>query len=193
MSETTSSPHEKLVKPKNVGAAPAAKPPSAKDTAQRLQEERTAEIESKKEEGGLLERRLSVSQDVGELYYLRCPSCSGEGAYFRKFPGGRVMGSDDWFTTYKDEHEPWTWTVIPCQECWEKGVLTPLRVEGWMPNMEIGREAKPMFLLNGKWTRFICTRSHLSKLRRIADAERTAISARLAAIEEAKREAARAQ
>ena len=192
MTETTSSPHEeKTTKPKNVGAPPAAKEPTAKGVAERLQEERKQQVAEEKDSGGLLKRRLNVSKKPGELYYLRCPNCNGEGAYFKLWPAGRVMGPEDWFTTYKGENEPWTWTMIPCQECWDRGALVPLRVEGWMPDMAIGRPQTPMFLITGKWTRFIATRSQIAKIKRINAAERNAISSRIAAIEEAKKEAAR--
>lgn len=193
MSEATSSPHdEKAPKPmKRVGAPAPKKEDSSKDTARKLQEERKVVVQAEREGAGLLERRLDVSKAPEELYFLRCPDCNGEGAYFRQWPAGRWMTSDDWFTTYKGEGEGWTWDSIPCQECWDRGRLTPLRIESAMPAMEIGKEQRPMFLLTGKWTRFIGTRSHIEKLKRMADAERNAINARLAAIAEAKKEAAR--
>lgn len=85
-------------------------------------------LERKKQRNAQRATTRGKGADDGFVYYLQCPVCRGHGIYFVSRPLGKPITSEQWFSVYKSVKQPWMNEAVYCQECWERGTETPLRV-----------------------------------------------------------------
>lgn len=86
----------------------------------------------------LIDKRASERQKKEQLkvkielstfqHFIQCQVCAGHGVYVNRAPHGKPIETYEWFSSYKGLSEGWYRDALLCQECYERGEETPLRV-----------------------------------------------------------------
>ena len=86
------------------------------------------QVERRKREREEREKREKREFLKSNQYFIRCHKCNGHGVYCLENPTGVFLTHDKWFASYKALTQGWYHPAIFCQECYERGEATHLRV-----------------------------------------------------------------